>query len=71
MNDYRAGDVLVSHTGGRNRYVRLCDYTGDDPLAHWVQDCDGAGFLLNGTVRPLRTQTLNSRYRLHHRPENR
>lgn len=65
------GDIWVTYTGGKTRYVRIGDPRWDtDPTRTYVQDVDGAGFLLGNNGRYLRTNTLHTRYRLHYRQDS-
>jgi hypothetical protein len=67
------GDVFARHIGadGRRQFIRIGWPLIDRPDSVYVQDCDGAGFLLNGKGRWLLKSSVASRYRLHYRPEAR
>lgn len=70
MPEFMSGDVLTTHTGGRNRYVRVGGPHPTEPSI-WVQNCDGAGSLIGSTGRYLKATTLATQYRVHYRPTER
>jgi hypothetical protein len=70
VTEFLSGDVMATYTGGHNRYVRVGGPHPTEPRI-WVQDCDGAGFLIGNAGRYLKAETLATRYRVHYRPTER